>query len=326
MRQTSQSVDQAAAGWAARLDRAPLSAREEDELDIWLQADIRHQGALLRAQALLVQPCLPKQETRRPPTSLRALPTPVRSPKPARKGWLRLGTSLAASLLLGIFMLSLADVPKAYATVKGEIRTLPLADGSSITLNTETRIKVHDDAGQLRIQVLRGEVFVQSMADSTHPLIVEVSGRKLQATHASFNVSKLDGAPEQVTVHNGNVELKGRAGAIETMIASRQRVSIPESAQQPLRPTPLSPDEIERQLAWREGKLAFHGETLADAAKAFSRYSHIQLVIADETLANRQVIGLYAANNPVGFARATAKLLDARVEQSNERVAIRSKD
>lgn len=326
MRQSSHNIDRAAAGWAARLDRAPLSAAEEDELDAWLQADIRCQGALLRAQALLMQPGLPRPAMVPTPVPLHVLPTPARNHKPVRKGWTRLGASLAASLLLGVMMLSLLDVSRAYATVKGEIRTLPLADGSSITLNTDTRIKVREDADQVRIQVVRGEVFVQSMADATRPLILEVSGRKLQAAHARFNVSKLDGAPEQVTVHDGNVELKGRADTIQAVIAPGHRMSIPASTHQRPQPTSLSADEMERQLAWRDGKLAFHGETLADAARAFSRYSDTQLVITDQALASRQVIGLYAANNPIGFARATATLLDARVEQSRERVEIRRKD
>ncbi len=42
-----------AARWAARLSFGELTAARQAELDAWLQADRRHCGALLRAQAAL---------------------------------------------------------------------------------------------------------------------------------------------------------------------------------------------------------------------------------------------------------------------------------
>ena len=324
-RETGQSIDQAAAEWAARLDRASLTAPEEHALEAWLQGDIRRQGALLRAQAILVPRDRPAIDALPASARLHLLPRPVHDPKPVRKGWMRFGSAMTACAVLMMLVASLVDAPQAYATVKGEIRTLPLRGGSTVTLNTETRIKVYDDDGQPRIRVLQGEIYVQSEADAGQSLIVEVDGRRMRARHAAFNVSKLQGLPELVTVRDGRVELEGLARMPKTVIASNERVSLPASARTRPQPTKLSPDEIDRQLAWREGKLAFHGESLVDAAKAFSRYSDTQLVIEDPALARKQVIGLYAANNPAGFARDAAKVLDARVEQSGSRIAIVSR-
>lgn len=324
-RETAQRIDQAAAEWAARLDRASLTASEGRELDAWLQGDIRRQGALLRARAILVPQDRSTVDALPAPTRLRLLPRQNHVPKPVRKGWTRFGGAMAACAALMILVTSLVDTPKAYATVKGEIRTLPLGYGSTVTLNTDTRIKVHDDGSQPRIRVLQGEIYVQSEADARHSLIVEVDGRRMRAAHAAFIVSKLQGLPELVTVRDGRVELEGLANTPKIIIASNERVSLPASARTGPQLTKLSPDEIDRQLAWREGKLAFHGESLVDAAKAFSRYSDTQLVIGDPALAGKQVIGLYAANNPAGFARDAAKVLDARVERSGSRIVIVSK-
>ncbi len=46
------SPDEAAAGWTARLDKGPLSAGEQQALQHWLEQDVRHKGAFLRAKAI----------------------------------------------------------------------------------------------------------------------------------------------------------------------------------------------------------------------------------------------------------------------------------
>lgn len=53
-RQSSATIDDAAAAWVARIDRAPLTPDESDELDAWLAADFRRQGAFAKARAVMV--------------------------------------------------------------------------------------------------------------------------------------------------------------------------------------------------------------------------------------------------------------------------------
>ena len=52
-RETSRQIDEAAAAWAARMDRGHLAADERAALDAWTAADPRRLGALTRALALL---------------------------------------------------------------------------------------------------------------------------------------------------------------------------------------------------------------------------------------------------------------------------------
>ena len=53
-RESSARIDDAAALWAARIDARALSPEEEIELDTWLSADVRRQGALARALAISI--------------------------------------------------------------------------------------------------------------------------------------------------------------------------------------------------------------------------------------------------------------------------------
>jgi transmembrane sensor len=77
-----------------------------------------------------------------------------------------------------------------------------------------------------------------------------------------------------------------------------------------------------RELAWREGKIALQGETLAEAAAVYARYSDIPIVIADPELAQLKVTGLFAVNNPLGFSRAVAEVFDAQVREDEHQIVI----
>ena len=54
MTQSNQGIDEEAANWVVRQHARALAAEEQAELDCWLQADVRHRGALLRARAAWV--------------------------------------------------------------------------------------------------------------------------------------------------------------------------------------------------------------------------------------------------------------------------------
>jgi transmembrane sensor len=68
-----------------------------------------------------------------------------------------------------------------------------------------------------------------------------------------------------------------------------------------LRQQPLSQDEVNRLLAWREGRLVFTGQTLAEVVAEFNRYNVGQLVISEETIADVKIEGSFQARDLEGF-------------------------
>lgn len=288
MRETSQSIDDQAVAWVARMDRAPLSEEDALRLEHWLAGDSRRRGAMLRARAALL-----RSETA---IALGAgydpdgfLPAAERPARESRRRWLGWGMAAAVGLACLVMLPVTMHSPTAYATERGEIRMVPLGDGSTATLNTTTRIRVRYDGAQRLVTLHAGEVWFEVVRDPARPFVVEVDGRRLTAHgDASFLVRKLDGLPLHVSVHEGHVHLPAAGGS-----------------------APLPRAELVREIAWREGRIAFHGETLAEAAAAFDRYSDIRIVIDDRALAREPVTGLFAANDPVGFGRAIGGVFNA---------------
>lgn len=224
------------------------------------------------------------------------------------------GAAVAASLAaLAVGLPAAAGT--VISTERGEIRMAPLKDGSTVLLNTDTRIRVHYDKGRRIVTLLKGEAYFSVARDDQRPFIVEVDGRRLSTAQAGFRVRKLDRTPVEVLVSQGVVEV----GATKVKLAGNTRFLLSDGAQ---RPRAVAPETMTRELAWREGKLAFEGETLKQAAEAFARYSDTRIEIGDPVLAREPVTGLFAANDPVGFSRAIARVFDARLDQRGDTVVL----
>ncbi|HVK51058.1 MAG TPA: FecR domain-containing protein [Pseudoxanthomonas sp.] len=322
-RETSQDIDRIAAQWVARRDRLPASARDDEALEQWLAGDRRRRGAYLRAQALWLrseaaQALGPTFD----PAEFRAEPRPLplaKSAAPARR-WMSWGGALAASLLMAVSLFASLQMPTAYATAKGEMRTVPLGDGTTVTLNTDSRIQVYEDADRRRIRVVQGEVLVES-TPASRPTSIEVEGGSLRASTATFLVRKLARQPTQVLVQRGRVMLASNSHA-PLPLRSNTGASLAAESTSDWRLAPLPSGQLARDLAWREGNIALQGETLAQAAAIYARYSDRTIVIADAELAKQPVTGLFAANNPLGFAEAVAEVFDADVDQDGKRIVL----
>jgi transmembrane sensor len=313
-RETSQDIDRIAAEWVARMDRAPLSADEAAELKQWLAGDRRRRGAFIRAKAIWMRS-----------ESARAL-GPQYDPQdfqpavatPPRRRFMEWSGALAASFVLVVILIATLQMPTAYATAKGEMRTVPLGDGTTVTLNTDTRIDVYDDEDHRRIRVVRGEVLIEGAA--AVPTMVEVGDKHLEAASATFVVRKFEDRPAEVLVQDGHVVLAQTSGSPAFALPPNTSTSLPEEKEWQL--TALSFGQMGRELAWREGKIALQGETLAEAVAIYARYSDTPIVIADPTLAQMQVTGLFAVNNPLGFSHAVAEVFDAEVHREDGRIVI----
>lgn len=277
-------------------------------LSDWLASDPRSAGALLRAEAVSL-------ETR----SARALgadfdPRQFTSQDltgaPSRRRLLVWGGAMAASLTAGALVVPLLAAGEAHATAVGEVRLVPLADGSSMTLNTDSRAIVRFDKGLREIEVTRGEAFFAVAQDIARPFVVKMGSRSVRTGGGAFTVHRLDAQRSEVTIQSGDLHLDS-AGA-DRPVGANARVELGEDGRSTLKDMPAR--DIDRSLAWREGRLAFEGETLAQAAEAFARFGGPRIRVSDPSLAQEPITGLFAANDPSGFSRAAALALDAQVE------------
>ncbi|MBB4632946.1 transmembrane sensor [Sphingosinicella soli] len=324
--ESSAEIDAAASRWAVRTDHAPLSRSEQTELDAWLSGDIRRRGAFARAQAMLIHA--------RRTTALGADFDPdaylaahrgeaevetERFTAVDRRRFLRWGGSAAATAAVALTAWFGFDTSaEAYATTRGEVRLVPLHDGSQMTLNTATRAEVRFTQRERQVVLSSGEALFDVAGDAGRPFVVIAGNMTIRAIGTSFTVRRLPDRSVQVLVREGVVELRPGSGGSKpgTRIAANTRAVAVSDA--PIRVADLPPAEVSRALAWREGMLSFEDETLADAAAEFARYSDWRISFADPALGGETITGLYSASNPRGFARAVALSLNLEVRETAE--------
>src|SRR5687767_913344 len=138
------SIDQAAAEWVARLDGHEPTAEEQSTLDAWLARDVRHLGAFARAEAIAAA----YEDT------VGRVRSPAARPAGLNRRWMLTGGLAAGVGALGVAGIWLGSADPAYATARGETRTLAFGDGVRVVLNTETRIRAKQTGGLCRLQLL----------------------------------------------------------------------------------------------------------------------------------------------------------------------------
>lgn len=299
--------DDDAVRWAIRLDAGLLATDEQQALDTWLAADERRQGSLLRAEAALAY--LDRGRALTEP-SLERLETNAQHFM-GRRAFLVGGSvaGLTAAGILGVIM----ALPRSLAieTAIGEVRRIPLADGSMASINTNSKIAVAMLDKQRHITIEDGEAWFQVAHDKRRPFIVEAGDVRVEAVGTAFSVRRReDGVDVLVT-----------EGVVETWVVGREKDKSRITAGSKSFVADLTPDiavveasgDIDRALAWRSGELALNGESLDYAVSELNRYNVRKLVIDDRRLGRELLVGYFRTDQPEEFGRAVAEIMGAKV-------------
>jgi transmembrane sensor len=315
----NRSIEASAAQWAARVDRGALTEEDLRELEAWLSQDRRHLGAFARVRAVAAH------FDRAPALGPSFDHTHFR--EPLRRRLLRgRGAWWAGALAAGIAVVAvglIVRVPSGeFSTQRGEVRLVPLADGSAITLNTETKVDVDYTQAERKVELVTGEALFNVAHDRARPFIVHAGDTHIRAVGTSFTVRRLAGDKVKVLVREGVVEVTQDVPVKPTPI---RVVAESQAVLQPLTATAIAPvpaPQIDRELAWQRGMISLDGRTLREAAEEFARYSSTRIIVNDPEIAERTVTGLFSANNPVGFARAVATSMNLKVDVDSSGVRL----
>lgn len=310
----SDRVEQAAAEWALR---HPLDTAGAAALEAWLAEDPAHAGALLRAMAGL---SLVDQAIAPPRADLADEPPP---PSRLRRRLLAgAGAALAASIT-GLFGWQYWRAQHV-ETARGEIRRLPLPDGSVAMINTDSALSVALERDIRRVSLDHGQAWFQVAKDRARPFVVDAGIALVRAVGTAFSVERRDQGVE-IAVTEGSVAVwAADASGAMTIIEAGQFARFHAGATAPVVGT--APAAITRALAWRSGEIALENESVASAVAQFNRYNRQQLVVEDSRLARERLIGLFQIDKPGDFAATLAASFDAQVIATPQEIRVTRKD
>lgn len=170
-----------------------------------------------------------------------------------------------------------------YATGTGERRTFDLADGTRLQLNTDTAVNVRFTATQRSIELLHGEIFIESGKDPSRPLRVHIPEGSLRPIGTAFSV-RMRAADTLLAVTEGIVAIETAQG--ETRVLAGQRYRIDATGNHPLARTGIDPS------AWVQGAVVAKQAALADLLDELGRYRRGWLG-CDPAVARIPVSGVY---------------------------------
>lgn len=247
-----------------------------------------------------------------------------------RWGWPALAAVAALISALGVSWWMLAK-DTTYSTGFGELRSIELADGSVIDLNTQSRIQVHFSKDERTVQLLSGEALFKVEADATRPFTVHADKATIRVLGTRFNVhrraqetavSVLEGAVRVSGEHVGGVATAGPAsklaGVTELTAGNGARVSSKGEV------TSIVHVDTDQVTAWRERRLVFVDDKLADIVAQFNRYNASpHLRVEGDFANNRQLTAVFDSRDPQSLVQFLRMLGEFEVESTGDEIVVR---
>jgi transmembrane sensor len=309
-----------ASAWRVRLSEA--DSESSAAFEAWLAADpANNQSAWAEVQA-------PWTAVGEAATSLEVMAARRdaldRARNSSRWRWVRVGSYrrvaagavvLAAAAACVMTYIGVAGdflMADDYHTKLGERETVTLLDGSRVTLDSATEVKVRYTAGARRLELLRGQARFDVAHDARRPFTVKARNETVLATGTAFNID-LVGPKVVVTLIQGRVTVLADQQSEPLLEIIRPRApsgqpstpSIALAAGEQLIAVPAAPPKVEvasldRTSAWESGQLAFDDESLASVAQRVRRYT-AHPVTVDAGAASLKMSGIFNAGDLATF-------------------------
>ncbi|MBD3772347.1 MAG: FecR domain-containing protein [Rhodobacteraceae bacterium] len=349
----SSSTDLEAATWCFRLKETPTEALLA-EFQSWIDASKTNAEAF--ANAMLVAPMKPsererieqflgqslpsldrsgsKAQTGSPAATIHTFPaknhaTPL---KPSRTGrrWATGAIAAAAMVALTVGLLPNLPLPwllsqaraETYATGHGDIRRFTLADGSQVTLDTDSRVEVVIERSKRHALLRKGRARFVVAADP-RPFTIQAGSGDVVTAEGAIDVG-VDG--------NAHVELHLRSGAGSVKACDtkdRQSESMPLTIDRPVLYAggDFAPRVVTAPMAdtrdWPNGWVEYRTIPLGELIREANRYAKTPIILDDPKLASLAASGRFQLTETDRFTSRMAELFQLRISRRADGIHLR---
>ena len=329
------SISEQAADWLVRLSEPAVSASHRRQFMKWLKKSPQnveefiaiatlHQEVTEQASSLpdLIAELGSRHDHPAVPLFSGLTPAHVSGARPRPRRHFALWAAAAGMALVAVLVLQwLPREPPlvAHRTDLGEQRSVVLADGSIITLNTLSEAIVRFDRSAREVTLVAGEAMFDVVSDPERPFIVQTGSMSLTVTGTKFavyrkrnstRVAVVEGVIEALPVRAPGDPIVVKAGM--GAVATAQGVTLEDSR-----------FDVEKAIAWTDRRLVFDAAPLAEVVAEFNRYNRTPLVVEDSVLANRAVTTVFNAHDVSALVAFLELEPDVEVEYGDDAIRIR---
>jgi transmembrane sensor len=224
----------------------------------------------------------------------------------------------SVALALGVWQVWFAGI---YASGIGEQRVLNLADGSTIELNADTRVRVHWSNRERLVDLLGGQALFYVARDPRRPFVVRSDTTRVRAVGTRFDVNRQT-HDTVVTVLEGRVAVAASEQEATPPLyvsAGEQVILTAQAASKRLHP------DVAAATAWREKKLVFSSSPLTDVVGEYNRYHEKRLRVADPALSDFRISGVFSAEDATSLIAFLRDQPNIALEEAGGEILLRSK-
>jgi transmembrane sensor len=335
---SSEEIEARAGEWLARRDANDWTEQDEVALEQWLDESTAHVVAFVRLEAAWTEakrlqalaggvepgtvPSVDEWQLTRffDPATDAVSSAQITPWSPAPRGRLRglRHWAVAATVLIAVASVLTHYWPSrtSYSTPVGGIAAVPMSDGSEVTLNTDTKIRLEMTKTQRRVELQQGEAFFDVARDPSRPFIVTAGSKRVVAVGTKFSVRR-ERNELLVFVTEGRVRVEDAvpmASAHDSLL-TLSAGSLARGEDDALLVQQKTVPEIERHLSWRTGYLIFRDTPLAEAVDEFNRYNSQRIVIDDPRVAEIRVSGKFRPTQYEAFVRLMQEGFSVRMHR-----------
>lgn len=273
-----------------------LNLAEEMQLLKWVKETQSNKDFFLKQQALFEQELIQNKDRQSSESwnRLQAKIAPYTKQKPVfrlQNAQLRKVLAIAAAFVFGVIISSVvitnwpssedAQTVRNVATPYGARTQFQLPDGSTVWLNSGSKLSYPAQFSKTRRITLEGEAFFE--VKKGRPFIVSTSYGDIRVKGTSFNVKAFQDEAFETTLVTGLVQIKGNETGEEILLQPGFQAKQERSR--------LAVSEVETELftSWKEGKLIFRNEYLPEVTKSLERWYNVHIELANDP----QLSGIY---------------------------------
>lgn len=304
---SSVEIEARAARWLTRRDSGEWSENDRRELQAWLDESTAHEVAFIRLEAAwnaadrmqafgagVSHDDIAEPEAWHLPPATPA----ARASRLPRRRFIGLAASLLAAVGLATWHFSTQGT--TYRTMVGGLSSVPMQDGSIVTLNTDSQVTVDVGRRERSVRLERGEAYFEVAPDTARPFVVTAGRQRITAVGTQFAVRRDGSGVVQVVVTEGKVRVEDEASSQPILLGVGGVARVGADG---LLTQAQSHGEIDQYVSWRTGFLVFRETPLASVVAEFNRYNERKVLVRDPAIASLPISGRFRTNNVQAFLR-----------------------
>jgi transmembrane sensor len=252
---------------------------------------------------------------------------PVVALQSRRFRWMAVAASVLVMLALGGWFNRNRILYETYQTAYGETRTVQLSDGSTVTLNAHSSLRVPrfgfgDQSREVRL-IGEGYFAVRHRADNQKFVVKTANGFDVIVHGTEFTVStRMHRA--NVMLRKGKVQVDYGVGNVrkQLMLQPGDLVTLNRPDQPQLR------HRVSAQpySAWTEHRFVFDNMTLAEFGQLLTDNYGLRVQISDKNTAQRTLVGSFQANTADELLQTVSELFDLTVTRQANTVLLEERE